>query len=425
MMNETSLPRNRPYNRSQSLVRAISLACLAPFISTGAGLRFEGSELRLGENGPSIAFHGFLSQGFLYSTEFNYLAPDSTDGSFEFNELGVNASLSPFKRTRISAQIFSFDVGKVGNHPLMLDSGMIDYRATDWLGLRVGRIKRPRGSYNHIQDVDVGRTWVLLPQGLYDARFRDFTAAVDGASVYGEVALGQMGSLSYELYWGTYSLSDEGGLARLVENSLPPPPIASLQSVFGGESRGAQLWWNTPLSGLRFGSYLGYETGVGADVLFASPMGAAVIRQELSIPIQHYSAEWFTGSWTFQFEYRTMNRTTDRRNGPVLLESARSRNESWYLAAAYRLNSWFEVGSYYTEYYEDASNRNGSDLPVPSDGFQKDLALTLRFDPKPWCLLKLEAHYIEGTALLHNPGSNPIRDDRGWWLLTAKTTFNF
>jgi hypothetical protein len=52
-------------------------------------------DLKLDKEGKhTVAFHGFLSQGFLATSDYNYLG-DTEDGSFQFTEVGVNASYSP------------------------------------------------------------------------------------------------------------------------------------------------------------------------------------------------------------------------------------------------------------------------------------------------------------------------------------------
>jgi hypothetical protein len=57
--------------------------------------------------------------------------------------------------------------------------------------------------------------------------------------------------------------------------------------------------------------------------------------------------------------------------------------------------------------------------------YQKDTALTLRFDPKDWWTFKIEGHYIRGTGLLQDNPDNPSQNDNGWWMLDLKTTFSF
>jgi hypothetical protein len=111
------------------------------------------------------------------------------------------------------------------------------------------------------------------------------------------------------------------------------------------------------------------------------------------------------------------------RNGPSkpsTLLNFRSRWDSWYVGASHRFNKWFEVGSYYSQYFGDVHHRSGT-----PDSNQKDLALSFRFDPKNWWIIKAEGHYIEGTGLLRDNAANPVRDDNGWFMLALKTTFTF
>jgi hypothetical protein len=376
-------------------------------------------EVKLGTNIPPVDLHGFVSQGFLLSTDYNYLADDTTDGSFQFFEAALNASISPFPRTRFAAQGFAFEVGDVGNYKPMLDYALVEYTFDDLLGFRGGRIRRPQGIYWHILDVDVARTSVLLPQGMYDARWRDFGAAVDGGEIFGNVPLNGGGALSYELYAGVSRPTTDGGLARLLLSLLP---LGSTVDHFNSPfTTGAQLWFMTPLDGLRAGlsyqRHFDYKTEFTISLppppLGPGPIGSALA---MDIDIGHLSLEYLWNRWTFQAEYQR----SWLRNPSETLEP-----DTWYAGAAYRFNRWFEAGAYYTEYYSEVMDRDGSNRPVASDAFQKDAALSLRFDPVDWWTLKLEGHCIHGTALLRDNEHNPTRNSDVWWMLTVKTTFSF
>ena len=55
-----------------------------------------------GTIGPLMNFYGFVSQGLLLSSGYNYLTPDSESGSLQqFTEVGLNVAMNPFPRTRI------------------------------------------------------------------------------------------------------------------------------------------------------------------------------------------------------------------------------------------------------------------------------------------------------------------------------------
>jgi hypothetical protein len=372
-------------------------------------------DLKLDQEGKhTVGFHGFLSQGFLATSDYNYLG-DTEDGSFQFTEVGVNASYSPFKRTRIAVQGFAFDVGDVGNFEPLLDYASIEYTFNDYIGLRGGRVRKPSGIYNHIQDLDLARTSVLLPQGIYDARWRDFSTSIDGGMVFGNIPMNKAGSLSYEVFAGMINLSDEGGIATLLKNSFGAG--GRLDGLDSFLTIGAQLWWNTPVQGLRVGANVSQAYEFAYDYTIFHPLAGAIpARSEADAFVSQFSVEYLWKSWTFQAEYYFLGLDTQ----DTLRGASTGEQDSWYISAAYRVNKWLEVGSYYTEHYANQSERGGS-----PDNYQKDVALSFRFDIKDWWLAKVEGHYIRGTSLLRDNLANPVRDNDGWFMLALKTTFSF
>lgn len=389
-------------------------------------------DLKLGQK--DVTFHGFLSQGFLASGEYDYLGK-TTDGSFDFTEVGINAAYSPFNRTRIAVQGFAFDAGQVGNLEPFLDYASLEYTFNDKVGLRGGRVRRPGGLYNHIQDVDLARTSVLLPQGIYDARWRDFSTSIDGGIAFGNLQLGKAGSLSYELFCGVINLSEDGGVAKWI---LDGQTGVSLDQFGQPLEVGGQLWWNTPVNGLRAGVMVAKMMDFGFDLSSPAtiptpdgPMpGIARINSSGDVFFQQYSLEYVWKSWTFQAEYFTyeadLQQVQNVYLGPTVVMSSTGPQvvtpDAWYVSAAYRFNKWLEAGAYYTEYYADRDNRSGN-----SNSAQKDLALSLRFDARDWWIIKVEGHLIHGTALLQDQVNNPPanRDEDAWFLLALKTTFSF
>jgi len=380
-----------------------------------SGGRLEALDFQFfGTNGPPMDFHGFASQGYLYSSKYNYLG-NSSGGSFKFSEAGLNVSINPLPRTRIAAQAFTYDVGPAGDYDVVLDYALIEYKFNDYLGVRAGRIRRPEGIYNDIQDVDLARTWVLLPQGMYDARWRDFYVSVDGGELFGILPLEQAGSLSYEMYYGLQRPQLDGGLALQKANL---PPFAPLTEFNSPQLGGGQLWWNTPLNGLRAGLALNYDR----NLTFVNIYG----RQSVGSPFtQHYSLEYLWNSWTFQAEYLRFRINYENTGGGQPNSTRLIEPDCWYFGAAYRFNKWLEAGGYYSEYYADVNNRSGAGLQFPSDAAQKDTALSLRLDATRWWLFKVEVHYIRGTALLLDNVDNPVRNGNGWWMFGVKTTISF
>jgi hypothetical protein len=398
-------------NSTHKLALAITASILA---ACGA----QGYELNLGTNLPPIDFHGFLSQGYLDSSKYNYLG-DSSRGTFDFTEVGVNASMNPFPRTRIAAQGFDFDVGNVGEYHPFLDYALAEYTVNDYIGIRVGRIRRPSGIYNATQDIDLARTSVLLPQGVYDARWRDFSCSMDGGEFFGSIPLSKAGDLSYEIYGGLINMADDGGVARSLESGIIGTGL-SFQGIDQCQIYGGQLWYNTPVDGLRFGVSAGYLPNFGYTI----GAGPEIIHSVSNIPFGQASAEYLWKAWTFQAEYYTYNISGNQYvyyyGTPVATSSTGSTQKyAWYGSAAYRFNKWFEAGAYYMEDYENTDEENNS------KDYQKDVALSFRFDPTDWWVFKIEGHYIHGTGLLDDNASNPNQSSNGWFMLAVKTTFSF
>jgi len=134
----------------------------------------------------SVEVYAFASQGFiLTNNNNNYLAADTTHGSFQFSELGVNLTKSLTDRFRVGLQLFAQDLGPTGNYNIKADWFYLDYRFNNWLGVRAGRVKIPFGLYNDSADIDSARVAVLLPQSVYPEENRNYLLAQTGGEVYG------------------------------------------------------------------------------------------------------------------------------------------------------------------------------------------------------------------------------------------------
>ena len=88
-------------------------------------------------------------------------------------------------------------------------------------------------------------------------------------------------------------------------------------------------------------------------------------------------------------------------------------------------------GGYYSEYYANKEDRDGKYYKPDHSAWQKDTCLSLRFDMSDQWLIKLEGHYINGTAIIlktHNqvnfdPDNIDLTEE--WMLFGIKLTFNF
>lgn len=374
-----------------------------------------------------VDIHAFVSQGFVQTTkENNFPVSNSGQGSFNFNEFGINFGKQLTPDLRVGMQLFAQDRGSYGKDEVTIDWAYGDYRYADWLGFRAGKIKNPMGLYNETRDNDSLRTAILLPQGIYTDSQRETAIALSGAGIYGTVPLGQYGSLAYQLQAGVLPIKSDGGTAQTVASLVPggstPTDASSKTTVV------QQLEWRTPLDGLRLSA-----TGLQSRMNVKTTTAAV----DYSIDLKNYqryvySAEYTWNDLVVAGEYMREDFDADTTGttlvdlptglpapydilpaGSVMTSSQENKRDSWYAGATYRFNEMFEAGAYYNEFYGNRDQRNSN--------YQKDTALALRIDPLKNIVLKIEGHIIDGTSLLID-GTGAKKD---WYLFATKATFSF
>lgn len=354
----------------------------------------------------ALEAHGFASQGFILSSGNNYLAK-SKSGSFEFSEIGLNFTDQLSDKFRIGVQLFANKLGSTGSYTAKMDWFYLDYRFADWFGIRAGRTKLPFGLYNEINDVDSARVPILLPQSVYPAQNRDNLLAQTGVEIYGRLDMRSAGILDYRLYGGTiiFVVTTPPGSATVVQD-LRVPYLA-----------GGRLLWETPLEGLRVGGSL-QALRLDAQLL----VGMSSVTVEIPAILSVASAEYAVRDWLFSAEYSRWFVSSHARPAGLFPETGLTVSERGYGMVSYRVTDWFQPGAYYSVLFPDVDHRDGRAHR------QHDVAATLRFDLNDHWLLKLEGHYMGGTAgLSGSPNDNvPLAElERNWAVFLAKTTAYF
>ncbi len=372
----------------------------------------------------NIQLGGFLSQGYLKSSANDYLG-DTADGSTDFREYALNASWST-GRWRVGAQLFGQSLGAYGDDKVKLDWATVDYQHAQWLGVRVGRVKMPRGLYNEALDIDAVRPFVLLPQSVYDNRLRDFNASFDGAMLYGNIGAGKLGSVDYRLFYGTINIALDSGATDFFNNNLQAKNLS-----FGLDSiRGGTLFWNTPLSGLKVGySYSAFDDLAGTRLVAGS---FDYDKHTNTYERNLVSVEYSFGDWTFAAEAGDEHAVYDialRRIGTttIIPYVVTFRSRYGYVSAARRINSWLELGAYVSNSHDKQRYLAGSTgtFPVLT---QLDYALSARFDVNEHVILKIEGHVMDGAGKIFDTPVHPqpvAGRDPSWTLVTAKVTLTF
>ncbi|MFC2140402.1 hypothetical protein ACFLQ1_01620 [Candidatus Auribacterota bacterium] len=365
-----------------------------------------------------VTIHGFISQGYLKTTNNNFIIENSKDGSAEFNEAGLNFSTEITDNLRGGLQLFSRDLGKIGNNRLKLDWGFLDYSLKDEIGLRVGKIKSPIGLYNQGRDVDLLRSSILLPRSVYPEDLRDIFVATNGLELYGSLPLSKAGSLEYELFYGAMSVEDNMpffiNLVAEVVGAVPNKLKTTIDYIVG-----AQFRWNTPINGLRLGT-----TFIRVDIKSNySPIAADIT---LLLPnLYIISGEYVWENLTISSE---LTRSQYQYNNIPLVGSTKGFLEGYYTQASYRFFNWLEAGTYYSVYYGNKDDKKGDYHKALGLGdynaWEKDWAIFARFDITDSWLIKLETHFVDGVAQGYTT-YNLAGFKRKWKLYSVKTTFNF
>ncbi len=68
----------------------------------------------------TVQFHGFASQGFVYTDQNNWLTMSTSSGSAAMTDMGANASMAITDKLRIGAQVYDRNLGQLGQwHPTL------------------------------------------------------------------------------------------------------------------------------------------------------------------------------------------------------------------------------------------------------------------------------------------------------------------
>lgn len=370
---------------------------------------------------PSVQFHGFLSQGFSYTSDNSFFGSSAEDGSFAYTEIGINGSARAGNDLLITGQLLYRRAGDANDH-LALDYGLLDYRAYTSedadLGIRLGRIKNPLGLYNDTRDVAVSRPSIILPQSIYFDRTRDLALSGDGIGLYGERRLAQ-GFLSAE-FNVVKPRVDTDTLEPILLGAQRPgvfddKPSALARVIFDTLEQRLRIALSVAALNLQYRPGEG-DVSTAGDVLFSPRI--------LSV---QYDAE----NWIATAEYA---RREFEFNDITYIPFAERTGESYYFQAQYKVGSCCWLLARRDILYQNVDDKSGTGFESSTGGarpahsqFAKDWTVSLRWSPegRNW-LVSAEHHWVHGTAWLpieDNPDSTQTVEDWRMTLLLVSAWF--
>ena len=353
----------------------------------------------------NVEIHGFLSQGFIQSDKYNFWTADTEDGTFEFNEMGLNFSTDLTDNLRFGVQLFAKDLGDIGNDAVVIDWAYADYRFRNWLGIRIGKVKRPTGLYNQSRDIDAARTSIFPPTSIYNDKFRAAALSSKGAGLYGLLPA----RFEYQLTYGAMDIPPDSPAIAQATNAMSE----TAEKTRVENSTNFQLLWNTPIQGLLIGgTILDYDF----DVITPSPV--------LRFFGYHYiySIEYINKNINISAEYKS-GKDKFEYNGTEITDNS---PEEYFAQASYRFTDFFELGTSYSVTYPDKDDRDGDKQIAKGNpaaqGWLRDITISTRVDLNDFWIVKLEAHGMDGLYQVEYTDANP---SKRWFLYAAKTTFTF
>ena len=373
--------------------------------------------------GSDLQLHGFATQGYVKTTDNRFFGDsDSSGGSFDFTELGVNASYKATSSVLLSGQILSRRAGDMYD-----GSPTVDYALVDWnlsnsdeksIGILAGRIKNTLGFYNDTRDVAFTRPSIFLPQQIYFDRVRNMLLSADGAHLYGRF-YGDMGDLLLNIGLG------KGSVDENVE-------IDFLGYDFGGrlESKDlafiARAEYQTPDAAWRFGLSAAKAT-LGFDAKPQDPIGSGEFDVFYWVASAQYNAE----RWSLTAEY--MEEPVDFKDFGPLVDNRDSTIQGYYLQGSYLVRNDLELIARYAEGFTDKDDRNGTRQSAMTGGmvppyafYQKDWMIGLRWDVTPNFMLRAEYQWNDGTWTLSRR-ENPVPSDlvKDWDMFSLLASYRF
>lgn len=367
--------------------------------------------------------HGFASQGYTLSSEYNFFGQSRNTGSLDFTEVGVNISGHVMPNLLIAAQGLYRNAGGADNEELRLDYAHFDYNLNFEdlkAGIRLGRVKVPFGLYNETRDVVWTRPGVFVPQSIYfdSLALRQPMIAADGGVLYGRYA------------FGNHALTSELLIADPQDGSGGATEFLTGIPNVRGNMEGRPL-----ITGR-----VGYEWLEGRFKLLLSVVDLnrefksdtpGVSSGKVSALYPLVSMQINLEDWTLTSEYGRV--TTERAMFTAGRGPTETTSESFYVQAQYRISQNWSALLRYDDFAANVNDRDGERAAaltgLPKHRFfSRDLTAGFRWEFIQNWMLAGEYHSIWGSGWV-TPQDNPELDTgRGrerWDLFAIMLSYRF
>lgn len=338
----------------------------------------------------SFQIHGFLSQGFVHTSDNNFFGKSDDSVSTDYRELGINGSWRVIPELQLFLQVVYRDAGLTDDQNVRIDYGIADYNfystESSLLGLKGGRVPVPLGIYE-ARDVLSNRPSILLPQSVYFDKNRNVALSADGGYLYGEHRT-EFGDFLFDI-GAVVPRTDDPDVEFSLTRNLPGKFVGK-PSLAG---RIAYEWQSGRVrTSITYGDYhVKYNSKnpfIQSGTLQFNPL--------------ILSAQYNGENWSLTGEYSYTHRHFNDF-GPLL--DSNTTSIGYYVQGTYKFTSWMEGLIRYDDLVVDNDDKNGKEfsaltgMPAHSR-FAEDWTFGLRFTIIPNLLFSAEYHHINGTGWL-------------------------
>jgi hypothetical protein len=328
-----------------------------------------------------VSIHGYLSQAYAQS-DGNEIAGTTESGTADYRTAAIQIRAEVSPQDSFAVQFSHERLGKTGlqafQEDVALDWIFYEHRFADGLAVKVGKVQIPFGIYNEVRDVGTLFPFYRPSSNFYgEGSYTSET--VDGVVLSRSFQLGGSWRLDGDLHYGNWEFvsRSNGFFLNKVQNS-----------------RGVELWLQTPVSGLRIGA-----GGMRYDVLAGGSEDKTI-----GWKTYHVSAAWESGRVAAHAEYKKIDFGGGDYNAGYL-----------------------HVGVNATDKLSIHGQIDRADLNIDffrSGDFDDDHALAVDYAFRPDLVLKLEHHWNEGFTP-EVPTQNffaPAPKTR-YWIASLSATF--
>lgn len=202
-------------------------------------------------NDGQLSIHGDGQWAYQRTTGHNAFGEATPEGNYDTTMVDLVLTARPAPDLVIAAQ-FGFDPEGTG-----LEWGFAEWRYSERLRLRVGKVQQPFGNLNELRFVGTTRPFYHLPIAVYGP------ANVVGTAYLGGGATGQLATeggwtLGYDLYGGAVKVGEAEPYAALTGRTVGLTDPVEVEDQQVRDAAGGRLTLTTPGEiTLRASGYLG------------------------------------------------------------------------------------------------------------------------------------------------------------------------